>query len=318
MSARVLPKVFIKPPAPPSPSRMRKARDYILGALLSPVYLTCAYRYHTPGLDFHLRCMRLGIQLMLRPRLRLRRGWAYMFLFAPMSSTRYFEFDFAWRALSDFFRGRYLDVSSPRLFPILFARAHPEVSAELINPDANDLSITTDLASACGIEQRVHTDAQLIQEAHLEPGTFDAISSLSVVEHIPHAGEAISRMWDWLKPGGKLILSLPCAAQAYEEWIDAPVYGLLEPDAQGYNFLQYVYDQVLLEENIFRVTGTPRRMAIYGEKHPGFMREYVETRQFDLGPFWREPYMMGREFRRYARLDDLPGEGVIAMEFIKP
>ncbi|HEY6040674.1 MAG TPA: methyltransferase domain-containing protein [Anaerolineae bacterium] len=255
---------------------------------------------------------------MLRPRLRLRRGWAYMFLFAPMSSTRYFEFDFAWRALSDFLRGRYLDVSSPRLFPILFARAHPEVSAELINPDANDLSITTDLASACGIEQRVHTDAQLIQEAHLEPGTFDAISSLSVVEHIPHAGEAISRMWDWLKPGGKLILSLPCAAQAYEEWINAPVYGLLEPDAQGYNFLQYVYDQALLEENIFRITGTPRRMAIYGEKHPGFMREYVETRQFSMGPFWREPYMMGREFRRAERLSDLPGEGVIAMEFIKP
>jgi hypothetical protein len=33
-------------------------------------------------------------------------------------------------------------------------------------------------------------------------------------------------------------------------------------------------------------------------------------------PFWREGYMMGRNFQEYATIDALPGEGVVAMEFV--
>jgi hypothetical protein len=33
-------------------------------------------------------------------------------------------------------------------------------------------------------------------------------------------------------------------------------------------------------------------------------------------PFWREGYMMGRHFRAYPSIDALPGEGVVALEFV--
>lgn len=271
-----------------------------------------------PGMNFHWRCVRLGLRLLLNPRLPLRRGWVYMFLFAPIGSTRYFEFDFAWRALADAHVTNYLDVSSPRLCPILLLEAKRDASAELINPDAEDLAITTNLVRACGLATRVHTRSCLIQDAPFEPQSFDAISSLSVLEHIPDVREAVSKMWAWLQPGGKLILSMPCAADAYEQWIDSPVYGLLEADDRGFNFLQTVYDEALLREKIFGVTGEPKNFVLYGERRAGFLRKHLDTRYSGLGPdFWREPYVMGKEFRRFEKIADLPGEGVIALEFVK-
>jgi hypothetical protein len=34
-------------------------------------------------------------------------------------------------------------------------------------------------------------------------------------------------------------------------------------------------------------------------------------------PFCREPYMMGREYRYFESIDELPGMGVIGLEFRK-
>jgi hypothetical protein len=35
-------------------------------------------------------------------------------------------------------------------------------------------------------------------------------------------------------------------------------------------------------------------------------------------PFWREPYMMAVEYQSFSSIDELPGEGVVMLEFIKP
>jgi hypothetical protein len=35
-------------------------------------------------------------------------------------------------------------------------------------------------------------------------------------------------------------------------------------------------------------------------------------------PFWREPYMMATEYKSFTSIDELPGEGVVMLEFIKP
>ena len=34
-------------------------------------------------------------------------------------------------------------------------------------------------------------------------------------------------------------------------------------------------------------------------------------------PFWRESLMMGKEYRDFERIRDLPGLGVVVMEFVK-
>jgi SAM-dependent methyltransferase len=239
-------------------------------------------------------------------------------LFAPIESTRYFEFGLAWDFLSDISIDRYLDVSSPRLFPLTLMTQRRKAIAELINPSEDDLRATAALVRACGLADRCILRDCLIEEAPLRPSTFDLITSISVVEHIPKDKNAVRRMWGLLKPGGRLVLSVPCAAVAEEQYIDVDHFGLQRPDKEGFFFLQYVYDDALLQERFYSTVGPPTRRGIYGEKEPGTLRRGL-IKKWSGGkyPRWREPYTMARDFRNYETLADLPGEGVIVMEFEK-
>jgi SAM-dependent methyltransferase len=239
-------------------------------------------------------------------------------LFWPMDSTRYFEFAFMWDALTKLSFTRYLDVSSPRLFPIILTLKKDNLVSELMNPDLADLSLTVRLIKSLRLENRCNLHGCLIGDAPFEHGSFDVITSISVVEHIPKDIEAIDGMWNLLKPGGRLLLTLPCAAEASEQYIDRNEYGLLTPDNDGFFFFQRLYDQRLLEERIFSVTGRPCRQVVYGEKSAGTHRRCLERKWGDPAyPNWREPYMMGKDFCYFTDLRDLPGEGVIALEFVK-
>ncbi len=237
-----------------------------------------------------------------------------------MDSTRYFEFDFAWRALANVPIQHYLDVSSPRLFPLILLSKKRAMTAELINPDSNDLNTTINLVRASGFDARCRWRDCLIESAPFAPGSFDVITSISVVEHIPQDTLALQKMWMLLKFGGRLLLTVPCAAEASEQYIDYDAYGLLAPDAQGFVFWQRFYDESLLRERIFSVTGEPIQSVIYGEKIAGSFLKNAERKRaefFTTYPFWREPYMMGQEYACFESVDALPGEGVIAMEFVK-
>jgi len=322
MLNRTLKKTYLRvPPAPAPPTRAQKCKRYLLGTLLTPLYWLLALRDHTPGLEFHRRCAQLGLRLLFKHRVPLSPGWSFQFMFLPLDSTRYFELDFMWRALANAPSGRYLDVSSPRLFPILMLEHKRGLTAELINPDPQDLKVTTTLIRASGLDRRCGWRNCRIEDAPFTPESFDIITSISVIEHIPRDTEAIQKMWAWLKPGGRLLLSMPCAAEASEQYINHNEYGLLTPDEAGFVFWQRFYDPGLLEERILSVTGQPHQRLIYGEKVAGAFLKNAERKRAEYAttyPFWREPYMMGREYNYFQRIADLPGEGVVALECVKP
>jgi SAM-dependent methyltransferase len=235
-----------------------------------------------------------------------------------MDSTRYFEFDFLWNTLADAPMSRYLDVSSPRMFPLMLALHRPDIIVDLLNPDTKDLDFTADLVNACSLRERCRLHGCLVADASFPPGTFDVITCISVIEHIPGDTDAMQTMWKMVKPGGRLILTAPCAAEASEQYVDRSEYGILEPEEDGYTFWQRFYDEDLLRERVFSVTGPPSRKAIYGEKTAGtFQRNAARKRSDPYYPYWREAYMMGRNFRCFKSIRELPGEGVIAMEFEK-
>ncbi len=174
------------------------------------------------------------------------------------------------------------------------------------------------MVQALSLENRCSLRGCLISAASIEPESFDVVTSISVVEHIPQDAQAIQKMWDLLKPGGRLLLTLPCAAEASEQYIDRNEYGLLTPDEEGYFFFQRLYDQRLLEERVFSIIGQPRHRVIYGEMSPGALRKNLDRKLEDpYYPYWREPYMMGQQFCYFRDLSELPGEGVIALEFEK-
>jgi SAM-dependent methyltransferase len=288
-----------------------------VGAVLSPLYWFLARLYRGPGLRFRLQCAILGVHLLCE-RNAVSYSNIFMLLFWPIDSVRYFEFDFMWRTLSETSFHNYLDVSSPRLFPIILLRKRTDTSAELVNPDKADLRNTANLVDACGLSSRCNLRDCLIEDAPFAPESFDTITSISVIEHIHDDTNAIKNLWRLLKPGGRLLLSVPCAAVAEEEYRDIDFYGVQSPDGQGFFFHQYKYDHSLLQERIYSVTGLPSRSAIFGEKEPGTLQNWLLRRWTGQKyPLWKEPYAMAREFRDYESLSELPGDGVVAMEFVK-
>jgi SAM-dependent methyltransferase len=248
---------------------------------------------------------------------RFRR--VYDLCVAPMDSLRYFEFDFAWRCLLSTEKGRLLDVSSPRLLPLLFVANRPRVEAVFLNPDSKDLPATVKMARELRVAERCQFVDKVIAETAFEDGTFDLITCLSVVEHIPSDTAAVQKMWELLKPGGRLVLTVPCAQSASAEFVDRDEYGVLGTAADGFVFWQRFYDENLLRTRIFSVTGLPDKSVVYGEKVAGLYNANIRQKMSgELYPAWREPYMMGQQFQVYESITSLPGMGVIGFLFVKP
>lgn len=314
-----LPKVFFRVGTPRERSRWARTAHRFAGPLLAPLYWAVAHASGTPGLKFQRSALLLAVGLVGHRSFSVR-GLVHELLSGPMDSVRYFEFEFAWTAVERIATGaRYLDVSSPRLFPILALRARPDLQTTLVNPDGADMQTTRDWLRAIGFLDRCETSSVLIEDVPFAPGSLDLITSISVVEHIPGDTAAIQKMWDLLIPGGTLVLTVPVAAAGLEEFININEYGLLSADPDGYVFGQRFYDEGMLAERIFSVTGPPASSEVYGEKRPGlFARDRQQKVTDSLYPKWRQPWMMAREYRYYSSVAELPGWGVLGMRFIKP
>ena len=311
-------KQYIEVPLPMSCSLLYKLWMGLKGILLSPLYLVMASIAGAPGIGVHLRCAATGVRLLLTGRASLI--MCYNYLFSPMDSTRYFEFHEVLNGLAHVPFYRYLDVSSPRIIPLMLLMQNRTAVADMINPDSRDMQESERLADTLGLTGRCRFTNSTIEMAEFAPGTFDLITCISVLEHIPSDREAVDKMWSLLRPSGRLILTLPCMAQSLEQYISCNDYGVLSPESDGYTFWQRYYDEERLREVIFNITGLPVRRAVYGERSPGLFYRNASMKRLlgPLYPFWRESYMMAVEYRHFKTIDELPGEGVVILEFVKP
>ena len=318
MVKREIDKSLIRIPARRGRTAWGAVLHAVIGVVLVPPFWLLALRAKVPGLGFRAWCVKLGLRALWGRR-RLSLYAAFHLLFMPLESTRYFELDFALSAAKARTIRRYLDVSSPRLLPVAIVAADPLVVADLINPNPKDLAETAGFVALVAAEGRCNLHQCLVTDAPFAAQTFDLITSISVLEHIPDDLAAMRKIWDLLKPAGALVLTVPCRATALDQYIDRDEWGLLAESPDGYVFWQRHYDQEMLERNIFSVTGLPTKTVIYGEKVAGFLAENsVQKRTDPKYPYWREPYMMASEFQYFERLERLPGEGVVAFIFEKP
>jgi SAM-dependent methyltransferase len=310
-------KQYIELPLPIKCGILRQLWQALAGILLMPWYLMIAWILKTPGITLHFKCVILALRLLFSMRISLRKCFELIYL--PMDSTRYFEFHELFNSLAHISFRKYLDVSSPRLVPLIIIKQNKAVNADVINPDVRDLQATEQLADALGLTDRCRFTNSKIETAEFVPGTFDLITCISVLEHIPSDRDAVDKMWSLLRPGGRLILTLPCRNQTLEQYINYNNYGVLSPGVDGYTFWQRYYDNERLYAVIYKITGEPVKMAVYGEKSNGlFYRNFVMKHLLRfLYPFWRESYMVSKEYRYFKTIDELPGEGVVMLEFVK-
>jgi SAM-dependent methyltransferase len=290
----------------------------LMHAAQVPVNLLRAAAAGLPGVGFHFALMGCALRGLGK---RLTVAQAHELIARPMDSVRYFEFGFLWQAVAaQRTLGDYLDVSSPRLFSFRALLSGKASRAVIANPDGADLAATRALFANAGIAQRCEFHQALVSDLAAMGGAFDTISCISVLEHVPPAQtrQALADMWRMLKPGGRLLLSVPCARVAFDEYINFNEYGLLDADEQGFVFGQRFFDDALMHTEIYAVTGAPSRAEVFGEAAGG---EFFDNRQQKLDdpdyPYWREPLIMAKGFRRYGRIDQMHGLGVIALEFVK-
>lgn len=311
-------KQFIEVPLPIDCGLFRKIWHRLVSIIILPCYLIAAKFLRTPGVNLHIKLAFLALRLFLQRRISLRT--CYPLICIPMDSTRYFEFHEVFNSISHLSFYRYLDVSSPRIIPLMLMMQNKYVAADIINPDNQDLQETERLADALKLTDRCVLINSSIEMANYAVKSFDLITCISVLEHIPTDREAVDVMWSLLRPGGRLILTLPCMAQPLEQYISRNDYGVLSPGSDGYTFWQRYYDEERLNEVIFSITGSPVRVAVYGERRYGLFFRNVSMKRLmgPLYPCWRESYMMAKEYRYFQTVAELPGEGVIMLEFVKP
>jgi hypothetical protein len=311
-------RLVFRVPQRPQRTRLGGILFAVAGPLLGPLYWILATCRGAPGMRFRLRCFGWGLRALLGGKHRLPLSVIFHLLFMPMESTRYFELDFAWRSTAPVPARRCLDVSSPRMFPLGLILHRPELASDLINPNIADLKETRRMLEALAASRRWQLHDCLVADAPFPPGSFDLVTSLSVVEHIPDDIAAIRRMWELVAPGGRLVLTLPCMARAAEQYLDRDEWGLLQKDGEGLVFWQRFYDEELLQRNVYAITGEPRHCEVYGEKVKGTLHRNSEQKRGEpYYPYWREPYMMATGYRHFERVADLSGEGVIGLVFVK-
>jgi len=201
-------------------------------------------------LDIWAAGVGVGLRTLRRePMLGLKR------LALPVSYWRSAEFAYACRQLRLPPGARVFDLGSPKDLAALLARQRGyEVVATDILPEAIDESRRYALAQ--GIDGRgpgrVHSELQDGRALTYPDASFDAAFSVSVLEHIPDGGDsqAIRELLRIVRPGGRVVVTVPFDRSYRETFVDGPVYER-SPVGSEKVFFERHYDRTALASRLF-------------------------------------------------------------------
>jgi 2-polyprenyl-3-methyl-5-hydroxy-6-metoxy-1,4-benzoquinol methylase len=208
--------------------------------------------------------LRIGIASASRePVLGLKR------IVLPVSYWRAAEFSYVGRQLTVGPGARLLDLGSPKDLAAILARRG---GFEVVSTDILDEEVESSrrYAAAQGLygdgPGRVTAQIQDGRQLKFPDDSFDAVFSVSVLEHIPEDGDSrtIRELVRVVKPGGLVIVTTPYDEQYRETFVDQPVY------ERGYRgepvFFERHYDPASLKSRLLDPSGAQVvNLEIWGE-----------------------------------------------------
>ena len=165
---------------------------------------------------------------------------------------------------------RILDIGSPKLLSVYLSS---QQGHEVYATDICNRNIETRYAVHHADYPRKRRGGAFIpsfedaRELSFPDEHFDAVYSLSVIEHIPDDGDsvAMNELRRVLKPGATAIVEVPLADTYGEDWVDEDVY---EREASGRKiFYQRRYDAARVIGNLVTPSGMKlTRCVVTGER----------------------------------------------------
>jgi SAM-dependent methyltransferase len=270
-----------------------------------------------PGLAFAHFGRRHGSLGALRAGAHMQ---ALDLLLTPVSIVRYWEFPFVWRHLHAS-PGQCLDVASPRLFSCYVGLRSTPLGIQIINPDVHDSKATLALALGLGLRS-IRARAEPVASLRGLRDAFDSIWSISVVEHIADDGDvdAIEILWAALRPGGRLLITVPVDRRPWDEYRSADAYGLGTATVDGRYFFQRWYDEAAVQRRLVKpAAGARVTQEWFGEKRPGQFDAYEQAWiQRGHSMTVEDPLLIARDWQQYPNWASMPGRGVVGICLEKP
>jgi SAM-dependent methyltransferase len=206
-------------------------------------------------------------------------------LLLPVSYWRHAEFSYAVHHLPARAGARVLDLGSPKDLGVFLARRRGyAVRATDILPAAVTRGVRT--ARAAGVlgdgPGRVFLEIVDGRRLPYADSTFDAAYSISVLEHIPDAGdtEAIRELVRVVRPRGVVVVTTPFDHRYRETFVDRRVYERSADGAGRPVFFERHYDREALQQRLIETPATRLlSFELWGE---GIVR--VESALSRLGP----------------------------------
>jgi SAM-dependent methyltransferase len=241
-------------------------------------------------------------------RYLVRRGFmrqAVVRIVVPLDPSRYLELPETLRELAAKPGERVLDLASPKLLAVVLGRR----GVEVVSVDLLESEIATWRKLAAG-EPNVRFEVADGRELPFRDASFDHAYSVSVIEHIPEAGDgrALAELARVTKPGGRVVVTVPHASSYREDWRDTPVYAD-HHGAAGPYFFQRWYDEASLEKLAATAPSLELVSSSVGRLQPNLNALYTTTFPLlvPLGPL----------FGLLARRVDGPAGDVVRLTFRK-
>ena len=245
--------------------------------------------------------VRLGVRHLFRHGYRRE---AVVRVVVPLDPSRYLELPWAVERLGAARGERILDLASPKLLAVTLARQGMHVTS--VDQLEREVETWRALAGDVpGLELQV-ADGRALP---FGDASFDHGYSISVLEHIEEPGDAkaLSELARVVRPGGRVLVTLPHATVYREDWRDEALYAN-EPGS-GRAFFQRWYDPARVDALVAAAPGLELVSREVVRMEPNWNDAYVRSFPWlvPLGPVYG---LLGREV-------EAPDGDVVRLAFVK-